>query len=278
LLLALTLRHVRWGVAFALLLALALTYWPIDTSFEVAAETELLSVKLASDQVGPRWHFSAATLFDGDRTGQPFEGSLQLTPGSEVLFERIEEGPLRIRITADHASAGKLYGADAEEIAAAASRVVLVISDFEQRSRHGESVVLPFVGEFRLGRAIGRETSALVPLVQRATIRMLGTTLGWGTRFDSGAVDLETGDSFALNPPETAAVGIVRVARLPAMTIVLHAVSNTAIVSRFGAEGYLLRTSLLSRVTKDPLLQLAWTAVVFLVGVHQKVLHEKRDA
>ena len=61
--------------------------------------------------------------------------------------------------------------------------------------------------------------------------------------------------------------GIVVANEMPGLTVVLRKVGTEVRISRFGAQGYTVSTSIRSRIVEDPSIQAIWLTFLSLAGL-----------
>jgi hypothetical protein len=254
-------------MGLALAGALALTFWTIPTTFDLNVRTERLWFVPSPDHVS-RWYLQKVTLFeDLDENGRDFTGSVRFHPGVDVRFERLALGPLRIRGQAPGTGApvATLYDPSDEPVGTARDRLVVVVDGVRARAEDGRPLALPITGKLEFGRRIGADSGLRPSLLRDGTITLLGHAVVGGTRFVSGTVALAPGDHVSVEASSDFA-GVVAVHEGAVLTVAVRAVGRRATVSRFGAEGYEVRTSLGSRILNDPLVTASWTGFFSLLG------------
>lgn len=265
-----------WIVATALALSLALTWWPLPTTFNVAAETE--SFKLVTeDAPRPRWFLEDATVFRESGGWEPavFAGSVRLEPGVVAEFERIAFGPLRIQCAS--LGPGKpvahLYDEEETLVETVRGRLVFRIEAISERASRGGSIVLPFTGKAFLGDELSLDPGKSPPLVRSGKITALGHSILGQDLFTGNSAELDLGDRISFEGAESFA-GLIAANERPGLAVSFRTVGKSARVDRFGAQGYEVRSSVPTRIANDGPLQLAWATTLALVS---SVLYFRRS-
>jgi hypothetical protein len=257
-----------WVAASATAVALVLTTWPIKTTFDIISQTEGLQLETVGG-VRPRWYLEQARLFAGPAAKEiePFTGSVEIEPGANVIIQRIGQGPLRIACNSRKptVAVARLYDQDDEYAATIIGHLVVRIDDLSQRIASGQSIVLPIVGKARLGSVIGLDSSRSPTLVREGKVSLLGHSFLGRSLFQAGRFELDPGDSVVVDGGESF-IGLVIINEGTALTTVLRTIGRRARVERFGAQGYDLRVSILSRITNDGPLQAVWATSLALIS------------
>jgi hypothetical protein len=138
----------------------------------------------------------------------------------------------------------------------------------EDTSGTGGNLVIPISGTIELGRELGAETNATVPLLRTGKVTLVGQSLLDSTQiFEASAADLHLGDGFEITAPETAAEGVIVLNEEPALAVSFRCKARGARVIRPGGGRDRLTVPLQTRLAKDPLVQHCWLAFLFLLGV-----------
>lgn len=261
-------RSTRTRLAVVLVasaIALAVTFWSTETTFNVTAVSEAVRIVIVPEPP-TRLELDRVTMFLGFG-GQPkeFSGEIELTRGTELVLERVSQGPLRIAIRPATRGdpVGVLFDMDGRPVEQPA-RVVIRIDNVRERATMGRSVVLPFVGEVELGRVV--EQGSGHAMLRSADVTLLAHTLWGAGRYDAGRVRLDAGDRFRVDGSGPA-YGFVSVDERSAMSIVYRLEGSRGQVTRFGAEGYNVSASVRARLLNDPVIQGVWLTFLAVVGL-----------
>ena len=269
-----------WGLALILALAVALSLWPVPTTFDVTARSESLSL-VADSERWWTWYLNEVEVLYDTRPGtgpseyssegfETFTGSLLLAPKTEVDIDRIGLGPLRIRCRAqDPEDVVAVAQSDGGELLKKFSdRIVVRLADPREWAEAGRVLVLPIVGDFELGNRLTRNTGRNPGLLRTGSIRLLGHTLVGGSRFDGGSVSLDLGDSVHIDAdPGEPPVGLLVVDDRPGLEVALRGIGWKAVVSRFESQGYDVELPLGTRISHDPVVASTWAFFLFLAGL-----------
>ncbi len=236
------------------------TFWRQPVTFNVTARTELLNA-VAGEGAASRWSLTGAALYDGcGAEPETFTGQLSPASGASLRFERLQEGPLRIRLrTEDDGSVGDLYDDADEYLRSLADCAVL-------RIEPALSSLFLVTGAVEIGTRAGFQTTASYPLLRSGSVSMLGQSLLGRSKYDGGSVQLDLGDFFEVVDPLSASQGFVLVDEDPGMVAVFRSVGATGHVRRFATEGYDLHVPLWTRLTNDPVLGMAWAVFFSVLG------------
>ncbi len=209
-----------------------------------------------------------------------FTGSFQPSLGTEVRVERLAFGPLRIRcqVRTDGGSVGTLFDEADIPLEALGTRAVFIINDISERARAGSNVVIPLNGRLEVGQSLGLIGGADYPILRSGTVSLLGRSLADASLYQAGMVQLDPGDLFLVDDATDAAYGFVVADERPALAAVFRAVGKKGRVSRFGAKGYEVSTSIRSRVVNDGAIQAAWVTFLTLVGLLRFVRARERKS
>jgi hypothetical protein len=265
-------RRARIASTAVVLIAAAWsTLAPVPVVFNVVARTERLNGELAMP-LGARWAVAGACVSDGcsDLCSpglESFDGRVELDPGVSLLIERVGSGPLLVHAERlDEQRAGRLYHGETlvRELAGCA---IFRFDDLARRQEEGRVVVLPFTAELELGEEVGVPVVPRIPLLLSGKVSVLRRTLIGDAFYDTGSVELDTGDRFVVTDSREPARGFVRVDESQAMTAVFRAQGRGGRVFRFGAGSFSVGATLAERVTNDPVILGLWASGGFLLGL-----------
>lgn len=246
---------------------------PIPTTFNVAVKTERLEFTTV-DNNNSRLPLNNVQVYNynGDSLGIE-NGSFQISIGSNVLVERISNGPLIIQIIGkDNQSAGLFYSAEQDEIDKKAENFVeFLVQNPSERTKNGETILVPISGEVVLGKTINYESfSSSTALVKSGTITMVGKSLLGNQFFESGSYNLNIGDQFRVENPESKAYGFVAINEDPAMTAAYRVLGKKGKILTPGPveenAGYYISTTLISRFLFDSFFQgISWAIASIVI-------------
>jgi hypothetical protein len=255
--------------------AIALSFWPVPTSFTVSAITD--GIRVATAAKGPKtsWFVGKARVLKSQDAGPTdFDGTVVVREGTDVLIERIGRGPLRIQCRpmnvvseghGDDIPVAELYGRDDDGfLGTVKGQLAIRIDDLEARAASGDSLVLPINGSVQLGGDTRPDVRHVAPL-REGKVVLVGSTLFGDSHYSAGGSDLLFGDSVAIDTTQPM-MGLVMVDGEPSMKAVFRAVGMDAHISRYGSRGYKVGTSLVSRVTSDESIQAIWAAALTIFG------------
>ena len=249
----------------AFVAAIIVSLIPVSTTFNFNLQTEIL--ECATSEHPLRWPLKRADVFSElGVTNYGFNGALEIGSGANCLLERISYGPLRVRCesTDSNLVIGRLFDESNVHVSDLVERFVIRIDGIEQRARDGETLVLPVVGKMRLG-TIAESAAVATSILRQGSVRQLGHAL-WGSRvYEAGTFELDTGDQVSVHGRPVFS-GVIVVNEAPAMSVVVGARGREAIVSRYGARGYTVSASIVSRLKNDPFVQATWAAFGLLVA------------
>lgn len=254
---------------FALLvLVLATTCAPGETSFNATAETEIFRFRPGGVPTSG-WMVTNARIYDDNGGQRAFSGTIRWRDSVWIQVERISTGPLVIRAEAEAEGtpAATLLDEGEEFAGSLPGRVTVVIDSIEARSQRGENVALFFAArDAQLGERVGFRTTGYTPVLRRGTVHLLGLNPVTKRRFEAGSANLETGDELTIANPATPFTGLLVVDERPGFTTVVRVRAKVARISRGGADGYSLATSWFEALTSDPVLRVCWAILLFLFG------------
>lgn len=256
-----------------ILVFIAILNIPVPTTFNVSVKTERLEFTTV-DNNNSRLPLNAIEVynFNGDSLGVQ-NGSFEISIGSTVLVERISSGPLLIKIQApENQSAGIFYSKDQDEIERKAENFVeFYVKDPSERNKYGETIVIPISGEVVLGKTVNYESySSSTALVKSGTITMVGKSLIGNQFFESGSHDLNIGDQFKVENPQSKAYGFVAINEEPGMTAAYRVLGKKGKILTPGPveedAGYFISTTLISRFLYDSFFQgISWALASIIV-------------
>ena len=253
-------------LAAALFVALIVTYWETSVTFNVTIVTENIVVR-TTEEPSSRWFLSDVEIREeGESCFKLFQGSVSFNPKVSITIERISNGPLRILIRSllPEQSVGNLYDQTDEFLKRLGKRVIFRIQNVKDRTMNGKTIVLPLTGIVEAGRELRFSTSPSVGLLRSGKVSMLAKTLWGRTAYDAGTVQLDIGDRFIVDKPQSSSYGFVLANEKPGITSVFRTVGKRGRVIRFGSEGYTISSSIFTRITNDRVVQGLWMTFFFL--------------
>ena len=287
----------RWGLGVIFLVALSFTLLQarVPTTFNIVAQTESLQIRISEDHRS-HWHLRDAEILYRPRTAtgpavlesegfERFTGSVLVEPGTVVTFQRIASGPLEIHCFAGTAGGrvAALFDPGETFLRTFDDRVVFRLDGLSERTKQGQTIVLPLAERVTLGPELGEQIGPRPALLKGGKISMLGHSLMGRNRFDGGSVELDPGDSVTVvideadpgvgrSTPGGAPLrgpfyGLVIAGERSALTVVLRVVAKTATVSRFASQGYDVSVDVFNRVTRDPFTRTLWGVLGGLLAI-----------
>lgn len=266
---------------------------PIPTTFNVTVKTERLEYTTLDNNNSrlPLINFFAYN-YNGDSLGLK-NGSFQISRGSNVLVERVSNGPLLIQIKgANNKKAGVFYSENQDEIEKEAENFIeFVVANPSLRNKDGETILIPVSGDVVLGRTINYESYySSTAMVKSGTITMIGRSLFGNHFFESGIYNLNIGDQFVIDNPQSKAYGFVTINEESGMTAAYRVVGKKGKILTPGPvdenSGYFITTSLLSRFLYDSFFQgISWsfasliliaTVIPFLTDLEELLFKKKK--
>jgi len=250
--------------------ALIASYSLLPTTFDVDAQTE--SVDLISSSVArPKWAIRNAQMFrqDDGNVGKPFSGVVQPAAGVGISMSRIASGPLRLRFLGQSsAPALSVFEESGRFVGDIYGRTTIRI---DQTSSHaeGSSIVFPLFGKLTIGQEVNMAPVIEVGLIRHGVVRLTGHSPFSRFRFEAGTIDLSAGDRFQVVDPLGDGSGLVRADERPGLQCVYRVVGSRGLVSRFGAQGYDVATTLGARVRSDGVIQGLWAVFLFLFAARK---------
>lgn len=265
-------RRYRWyGVCAALLVATALSLWPVTSTFHFEGQTERISALIAGSSLS--WHLNNALLFvDHSAISTAFSGSYQPSDGEDVLIQRVSLGSLRIRCKAANGRGlGSLSSEDVTsqvaDIVARGHEVVFVLNDIDARMKQGDSVVIPLTGITDIGNAGTTGGEGTIPLTRSGQVRILGHSLLGESTYNAGTEPVSLGDSLILDRSIGIATGLATVDERAGLNVVLGFVAPSIRIVRFRSQGYKVETTLPERIKGDAAVQGVWILFLAMVAL-----------
>jgi hypothetical protein len=258
------------AVILAMACGLAALFLDVPLTYVVSANTERVVVR-GIGLTGSNWYLDDAEIMTGCETDwHKFSGTIHVHASTNIAIERISEGPLRISVLDRNNQQDKAV-AELEDFANEANMLATgclyaTIEDLGNRSRNGETVVLPVNGYVETGRETRHETMEYTPLLRSGKVQLIGRTLFGDSVYDAGTITLGIGDLFLVAKPQ-AGSGLVVADQQPGLTSVAYVVGDRAYVHRFGTEGYKVSSSLWVRIERDPVIGTLAAAAVFILGL-----------
>jgi hypothetical protein len=242
----------------AVSLAIGMMSEPV--TFDVAARSEVVEVKVASEI---EWDLEDVSL---DK--KPFSGSFQPFNGSNVVIRRIGQHPLIILVTAaEGADAGVVTPRGGEPQRLGHDKATFEVAT-DRRSPEAAPIVLPLVGTMTIGSAVPtrmNEGASRTGVLVNGQIRLLGRGLLSGTVYEGGTYQLSLGDQLTFpSGRESAGFGVVTPARDAGLDVKVQYIGEVAHIGRIGSEGVSIRATRAASVVGDRVIQLAWGVLIVL--------------
>jgi uncharacterized protein YjbI with pentapeptide repeats len=244
---------------------------PSPTTFNVTVDTERITYTTVGEPpsriVLDSVEVFSETFAESAGSLSPFIGSFQVGPSAKVEIQRIGLGGLSIIVEAyETGSAGRFFDEAGEPAGEAGSFVEFYVDDPSSRALEGQSAIIPLAGEVFPGRKVGIETRGTTAILRSGKVTMIGRSIFWGLNdkiFEAGSVNLDMGDQFFVDTPQSEAFGFAVVNERPAMTAAYRVVGRRAHVVRPGPNasssskvaGYPVSISFLDRLLHDPIFQ-----------------------
>lgn len=258
------------AIGLALSCAIAAVYLEVPLTYVVSASTERVTIRSEAPGAISQWYLNDIEINRAcENNWEPFSGTVRIEPATVVIVERIARGSLLIdvRPATDAASKvlARLEHEESSEISVAQQCFSITVDDLEERSKRGQTVVLPINGYIEVGRRPRHETIQFVPLLRSGSVRVVGQTLLGGATYDAGTLSLGMGDEFVLEEP-TSGSGLVVADQNPGLKVVSHTAGARAFVRRFGAQPQKISASLWVRIERDPTITALVAATVFILS------------
>lgn len=149
--------------------------------------------------------------------------------------------------------------------------LVIVLGTSQGRDS-ASATVLPLVGIIEVG-SDAVDTGAML---RSGTITLLARTLLGHVVFPARTADVAYGDAIRISG-DGEGVGVLVVNENPAMVVTFRGVGTHALVSRFGGQGYSVAAPLVTRLTADTELQVAWAVFGFIAIVESVLALTERN-
>jgi hypothetical protein len=272
----LMLRSIGWGMA--VVIALAVVYSRIATTFDVTAETEWVEF-VPGPQPRSDWMLEEARVFVGaDTVGRIITGSLKLSDSAKVVVQRRSMGPLTLDISSlgTDPHVGEIALSDSGTLSLG-SHAIILVEDLEARSQKGTPVVLPVKGSLIAGRTIEIETDPSPARFRSGKVTSFGRSIfGW-TVFPAGTVELTSGDHVSLEMPRSPAFGLIVADERPALSVGYRGIAKAVKVRRPGGSDYRIGTTIYHRIAADQTLQALIVTLGFLFELTRRFRGRRRE-
>lgn len=250
------------GIFLALILFISLE--KPDTEFLVSVETEYIwldSVSSDSDNL----FLDEASILDVnyDTLQSNFFGYFVPRQGVSIEFERISNADLTIKIHGNKIRDTVGYLIDYmndDKMLYIKSGSSIGVSNIKGILNRGGSIVFPFSCKVAIGKRVDRTAGGeLMPLIRSGTIAVVANSILHGNRYKEAEELLHTG-AFVEFEGLNKANGFISFSEGPAMQASFQIFSSKAYIGSattgVSEEGYVLRSSLHSRISNDKWYQL----------------------
>ena len=251
------------------------------TTFNVSAITEEVRVETHKEPMSP-WPVKNIRLSKtcpdepADLKMEEFTGTIKLRADTMITLTRIAEGDLSVKLLGKNEQpTGELLDLEDESVGLLSDCAFFNIGNIDERSKQGETIVLPVTGDITAGRDIRFLTNYKTPVLLSGNVTILDRTLLIGENYSVGPFELELGDTFVIKKPEVVSRGFVRVNAEPAINLVFRAKGERALIKRYQSESFELVNSIWSKLYQDKALSIAWVLVVLLLGairIHLRIM------
>jgi hypothetical protein len=250
----------------------------VQLTYVASANTEYVLVE-SINHGESQWYIENADIKQSDCSQwQTFSGTIIIPSPVRIYMTRISEGPLWIEIEGNNENndqiISELYPIKENKNLIGKNSYVkksftIKIMNLMERSKRGQTIVLPVDGYMEIGRIVGNEIDGKIPVLKSGKIQMIGKKLIGHDTYDAGTKLLNIGDVFKVDKPKVGK-GLVVVNQQPGLNVVSYILGERAYIRRFGGVGYKVSSSLWVRFEKDPAITILLTVVLFMLGVFAK--------
>lgn len=265
------------GIVLLLLVgALRLLIFPGSTTYSVETETDRLRFESVDAPPSMLFMENVEVLTPDASSGMVFTGFIELASQVEVQIDRVGMGPLHIGIRklrndeglespedANPGSVGRLLSLSEEVVLDAGTRLDIFADSMLERSRAGNTFLIPISGNVTSGREVMMETNRSTSVLRSGVVSLLaGTVFGAGS-FEARSVRLGLGDRFVIERPLGSSVGLVHIDESPSLSAAYRVVGSDGRIDRAGGSTFMLNVSWFDRVVNDPI----FGALSFILGL-----------
>jgi len=270
---------------------LIIIYTPVNSTYSVTATTERIEFKTLDDNNSKLVLYNAKVYNDNyeridtltplstsrldDVSG--FDGSFKIAIGSITTIERIANGNLSVQIVGENnKSAGTFYSHQEDEVLDVSGNVVeFYIDDIDQRTKNGETIIIPITGIVNMGRSVNYDSyGSTTAIVRSGQVTVISTDLLKKHMFESNTFDLNIGDQFDIEKPSSKAYGFAVINENSAMSLSYKISGLKGIITTPGPidsnKGYVIKPNLLIRFANDGIIKsisLSFTILLSIAGL-----------
>lgn len=249
-------------IAGVLALVLTATLWlslrPGENTLEIVCKTEIISAVLTPNVEGA-WYFEDVLVTSGlSRDSERFTGAATFRGPLSLELQRIADGPVLLRIEPLESGSFSLSRAEGGAAVAPAGATIIRVDNLRERIEAGQSLVLYFRGDVRLGSLQTFTAHQFTPLLRGCSVQVIGIALGTGRKFVGAEFEVAPGEELVVGPEPADARTIVSVSEESAMQAAVRVLGKSVDIDRLGAAGYRLEMTSLDRWAKDPVLSTIW--------------------
>ncbi|MDE3271391.1 hypothetical protein [Pseudoalteromonas sp. G4] len=259
---------VKFGsLIFILFLAVAVVitlFVERENVYTITGQTETLSVTLTNTPLN-QWDLSLATLLDdisaSNEKLEPLPGSTYFSPSNNTTasIQVTPEGKYLI-ILNNSGSVGQLE----------TSKNTINLPDYVEIVLPTKNTkVIPFEGTIRIGEDVGNGVDTIL---LGGNVKIVEKQLFRNNRYVAGEYEFDTGDRLELYEDKAHTTlskvkGFIQIGYSKNISFTVHGEGKSLNVSRLGTEGYQIKPSFWSRITKDPVIAALSTlfATLFLL-------------
>lgn len=279
--LILTLKKDNRWIVLAILLLLLFTMigcaivgtFRQGTSFNISVVTEELRVE-TQDTPMSKWPLKNITLSrtcpddPEDVKTEIFNGTIAVVPDTEIIFTRITQGDLVVKMKNSKQKQTAVLTDEEEEPAGTLSDCsYFSINGTTNRVTKGETIVLPVTGRIHVGNEIRFLSHHINPVLYSGKISIIDKTFILSENYSVGPFELEMGDSFIVKNQKVPSQGFISVNQDAAINLVFRAQGSHGLIKRYQSEAYELRNSIWSKLYQDEALSGIWMAVLIFLGI-----------
>lgn len=243
------------------------------TSFNVSVVTEELRVE-TQDTPMSKWPVNNVTMSrtcpddPDDVKTENFSGTVAVVPDTEIIFTRITQGDLVVKMKNSNRKKTALLTDEEEEPAGTLSDCsYFSIKGTTDRVTKGETIVLPVTGKIHVGNEIRFLSHHITPVLYNGNISIIDKTFILNENYSVGPFELEMGDSFIVKNQKVPSQGFISVNQDSAINLVFRAQGSHGLIKRYQSEAYELRNSIWSKLYQDEALSGIWMVVLLFLGI-----------
>ncbi|MEO5358325.1 MAG: formylglycine-generating enzyme family protein [Nitrospirae bacterium YQR-1] len=253
----------------------------LPTTFSITAQVERVEF-ITDDNQSIEWSLKNSVILENgdDSSKRTFTGLLTIETASNVIVERVSNGPLTISINSmqDNKTVGTFLSENDLTSTQAGKKIGITIDNITKYVNNGQTILLPIIGkDVRLGITIWNRLRGSTAILRSGKVTMLGKTI-LSDVFNVGENTLDAGDQIKVEDEESLSYGFVLLDERAAMTASYRAIGKQAKITRPGGHNYSISTTIYNRLMKDTFVIALWAILGAIIAAYTFLFKKEKTS